>query len=409
MARPIRFAPEVRERAFRMVVEHQGDHESRWAAIGAIAAKLGCSVFAAQATIVLALACLLASAPPRARAAATGEPGIRITRVPPSGAGTDSSGVIDGSVSGVEYASARVVVYAYTNAWYVQPLANHPYTHIGAPGTWRTDTHLGYVYAALLVSNTFRPLTTLGVLPAVGGDVLAVATADVRRKIDFSGHRWVVKTSAAPVGPGPNRFSASAGSVAVDAAGRLHLAIRRRNGHWRCAEVISEESFGYGTYRFYLGSPVDGLDPSIVLGLFTWSDDPAENHREIDAEFTRGPQPDGRDAQYVIQPYDVPGNLFRFSIPPGVPQSVHSFDWQPGQVSFRSVAGTDPNTTNPADLLQTHDFTAGIPEPGGETVHLNLWLWNGQRPTNRMPAEVVVSRFEFVPSGGENEGVPGRR
>jgi transposase len=39
MARPIRFAPEVRERAIRMVLEHQGDHDSQWAAIGAIAAK----------------------------------------------------------------------------------------------------------------------------------------------------------------------------------------------------------------------------------------------------------------------------------------------------------------------------------------------------------------------------------
>jgi transposase len=43
MARPTKFAPEVRERAIRMVPEHQGDHASQWAAIESIAGKMGCS------------------------------------------------------------------------------------------------------------------------------------------------------------------------------------------------------------------------------------------------------------------------------------------------------------------------------------------------------------------------------
>src|SRR3954466_8530459 len=38
-----RFSPEVRERAVRMVLEHGGDHASQWAAIGSIAAKIGCT------------------------------------------------------------------------------------------------------------------------------------------------------------------------------------------------------------------------------------------------------------------------------------------------------------------------------------------------------------------------------
>ena len=36
-------APEVRERAVRMVFEHHGEHASQWTAIGSIAAKIGCT------------------------------------------------------------------------------------------------------------------------------------------------------------------------------------------------------------------------------------------------------------------------------------------------------------------------------------------------------------------------------
>ena len=38
-----KFSPEVRARAVRMVLEHEGEHQSRWAAVCSIAAKIDCT------------------------------------------------------------------------------------------------------------------------------------------------------------------------------------------------------------------------------------------------------------------------------------------------------------------------------------------------------------------------------
>ena len=43
MNKQTRYSPELRERAVRMVFEHQAEYDSQWAALNSIAGKIGCT------------------------------------------------------------------------------------------------------------------------------------------------------------------------------------------------------------------------------------------------------------------------------------------------------------------------------------------------------------------------------
>lgn len=232
-------------------------------------------------------------------------------------------------------------------------------------------------------------------LSALAGAVLMTATTGAAGKpgypdkVNWSGLTWSIKTSRSAVGPGPNLFDKA--NVSVDGDGNLRLRIAKNAaGQWTCAEVIGPTSHGYGTYTFDVASPVNAFDPNVVLGLFTWSDRAQQAHREIDIEFAKwGNAFDPTNAQFVVQPWDALNHLYRF-VAPTTTNTRHSFEWRPGQVTWHSY--------DSAGVLRATYAYSGqdVPTSRDERVRLNLWLFQGQAPSDGQPVEVIVSRFGFA-------------
>jgi hypothetical protein len=342
----------------------------------------------ALAAMVMSLALGACAASP-----ASGGASIVLTEVPPSGeGGSERVAPIAGRVTGAG-GDAQVVLYARSGIWWVQPLVAKPFTQIGRNSTWRNTTHLGTEYAALLVEPGFQPPPTIETLPPVGGHVLAITirkgtgtyVPPPRRLLTFSGYEWEVRQSPSDRG-GANDYDAR--NAWVDRDGLLHLLLTSREGRWTSAEVKLTRSLGYGTYAFTVRD-MSRLDPAAALGLLTWDElGRDQNYRELDVEISRWGDPENKDVQYVVQPQYVAANVHRFVQPAG--RLVHSFRWEPGRASFRTVRPS-------GSIVANRDFTSGIPASGMETVRMNLLYY---RSAARPPAgdvEVVIEKFEYLP------------
>lgn len=325
-------------------------------------------------------------------------PSIKFTKVPPAHeGGPDRANMIEGHVVGA-HSGQQIVLYAKSGQWWVQPLVNRPFTKIQADSKWSNSTHLGTEYAALLVEPGYRPADTMDSLPTRGGAVVAVASVkgeapapEVVKTVHFSGYEWKVRTAASNRGGGITYYEPE--NVWKDDGGALHLRIANKSGKWTCAEVNLTRSLGYGLYRFVVRDS-SRLEPAAVLSMFTWDDSGQErNHREFDVEITRWGDPLSKNAQYAVQPYYVPANVARFMAPSGI--LSHSFQWEPGKVYFRTVRGT--NAGKGSRNIADHVFSSGVPTPGGELIHVNLYIFGGASSPLKSQNEVVIEKFEYLP------------
>lgn len=326
-----------------------------------------------------------------------GPPSIEFTKIPISShGGSDKVDLIAGRVAGAK-AGQRLVLYAKSGTWWVQPFVAKPFTAILPDSTWEASTHLGTEYAALLVDVAYAPEPVLTELPHLNAHILAIGSVKGNgfispapdKILHFSGYDWVVRQIPSARGGKDNTYIAE--NAWTDGAGLLHLRVSRQGKGWACAEVSLTRSLGRGTYSFTV-SDVSRMDPAAAMTFYTW-DDVAESqqHRELDVEISQWGDPVNKNAQYVVQPYYEPENVERFQVPAG--PATFSFNWQPHKAVFKTflgrVAGPHP--------FSEHVFTSGVPSPGNEMIHMNLYAFGKTRIPMQRESEVVIEKFEYLP------------
>ena len=326
-------------------------------------------------------------------------PTIEFSKVPPAAqGGRERVDTIAGKVRGAQ-PGQRIVVYARSGPWWVQPWPDQPFIPIQSDSTWSTTTHLGWEYVALLVNPDYRPAPTLDVAPAKGGSIAAISLVKGvgsletdYAKVQFSGYDWLVRKISSDRGGMNNLYDGD--NAWTDARGLLHMRIKKKGEKWSGTEMKLTHSLGYGTYVVTVHDTSE-LEPAAVLSLNTFDDWGGEQHyREMDVEISRwGDAASKMNARYGIQPFYVPGNVAAFTAPAGT--LTHSLRWEPGRASFKTVRGAGGRGAGPP--VAEHVFTSGVPSSGTETFQLILYVIASEKNPMEKGAEVVVEKFEYLP------------
>ena len=325
---------------------------------------------------------------------ANSDPVISFSMVPAAALGSpESLEAIQGRVSGAQPGQQLVLYSCTRGTWFVQPFVSHPFTEIKPDSTWQSSIHLGEQYAALLVNAKYTPPKRLQTLPAKGDGVIAIAiTAGLPYRpkvVHFSGYDWEVRQLTSNRGGKLNPYDPE--NAWVDRDGFLHLRITRKNGAWVCAEVSLKPVLGQGTYKVVVRD-LSKLDPAAVFTMFTYERVSRFDH-EIDIEMSRwGKSDSAQNGQFVVQPYYEPSNVAPFEALPG--KLDLSFRWEPGKAYFRAAPAHAGASTG---RLAEHTFTSGVPTPGGESIHIDLYAFGKARVPMQNPAEVVIESFTYTP------------
>ncbi len=212
----------------------------------------------------------------------------------------------------------------------------------------------------------------------------------------FAGLTWERKSGCG--GPGPNCWAPENAEPVTGEGVRLRLA--RRSGKWYSAEIRTAAPVPCGAYSFHLIGRTDLLDPNVVLGVFLYDDAAGEAGAqcpdELDLESSRFGDASAPNGHFVSYASGVcgPADLDDFSYALTGTYTTHQIDWAPGAVSFRLLHGHRLSAELPEYLIGERSFISPlVPAAGGMRLHVNLWAFAGNAPTDQQDVEVVISNI----------------
>jgi hypothetical protein len=217
--------------------------------------------------------------------------------------------------------------------------------------------------------------------------------------IQWAGREWKI-TSGRMAGVA----TGDPANVSIDAQKYLHLRIVKTDGKWTSAEVFTTAEMGFGTYQWIVEGDVYNMDPTTVLGLFTYGPVHhigADAEDEIDIEFSQWNKTcHGCDADFTV--YPSTGNRK----PKGVSAWEDNFhvigehlttarmEWFADHIVFTLMNGSHPIGST-ADVIKTETYTSdaiNIPQHVAP-VGINLWCF---KDTPAEDQSVIIRDFQFV-------------
>ncbi len=182
--------------------------------------------------------------------------------------------------------------------------------------------------------------------------------------------------------------------------------------------------WGYGTYRWVIGTDLTTLAPGLTFGLFTYQ---AENkggpagHKEIDIEVS-APTLNTEILQFGYYADDATGItaavpalhvLSNGSQVPVRPAAVSTmeFTWLADRITWRVWYGRDtsvaPDVTHTIAEGETYSYAevyggnqfAGVAHiPAFDNHQVIMNLWGSEQVTPATEQQVVIESFEFLPA-----------
>ncbi len=169
---------------------------------------------------------------------------------------------------------------------------------------------------------------------------------------------------------------------------------------WTCAELYTNKIFGFGTYRWFVEGAIDRFDRNVVLGLFTYGT--VDTTDEIDIEMAKWgrQEPQASNLFYTVYPRAL--NTTKPSSS-GVRMALqgtyttHQFKWTESFVSFQSQNGfQNSSTQNVFFTYQTPATFAPYMPISSVPLHMNLWAFEGNAPTDGREVEIVLHDFQYT-------------